>query len=97
MKHKKILSFLLVVLLLCGSLSSSFECIAANAERVDSFAEAIEELNAEEAEEEKTLEESAGSRVIVKAAKKPETYGNSGQLGQYYCHLFLQRVGSAYC
>ena len=77
MKSKKLLSLLLVVLLLCATVSASFECIATNAERVDSFAEAIEELNAEEAEEEKTLEESAGSRVIVKAAKKPETYGNS--------------------
>ena len=77
MKSKKLLSLLLVVLLLCATVSASFESIAANAERVDSFTEAIEELNAEEAEEEKTLEESAGSRVIVKAAKKPETYGNS--------------------
>ena len=52
MKSKKLLSLILVVLLLCGTVSASFECIATNAVRVDSFAEAIEELNAEEAEEE---------------------------------------------
>ena len=77
MKRKKLLSLILVVLLLCGTVSASFECIAANSESLESFIESVEELNSEEAEEEKTLEESAGSRVIVKAAKKPETFGNS--------------------
>lgn len=75
MKTKRIMAMVLTIILIL--LSSSFECIAANSESVDSFIESVEELNAEEAEEEKTLEESAGSRVIVKAAKKPETFGNS--------------------
>jgi len=74
---KKLCSLLLAVLLICATVSASFESIAANSESVESFIESVEELNSEEAEEEKTLEESAGSRVIVKATKKPETYGNS--------------------
>ena len=87
MKTKKFFSLLLAVLLLCGSVSASFESIAANAVSAESFAEAIEELNTEEAAEEKTLEESAGSRVIVKATKQPTVYGTAecirGTTGKY--------------
>ena len=87
MKIKKLLSLILAVLLLCGTVSASFESIAAKAVSVESFAEAIEELSESEAEEEKTLEESAESRIIVKASKKPDTFGNAecirGTNGKY--------------
>ena len=89
MKIKKLLSLILAVLLLCGSASASFEAIAANSVSVDSFIDSVEELNAEEAEEEKTLEESAGSRVIVKSLQKPETFGNAEYIkGTYGKHIF---------
>ena len=52
MKIKKLLSLILVVLLLCCSLSASFEAIAANSVSLESVAEAIEELNELEAAEE---------------------------------------------
>ena len=77
MKSKKLLSLLLAVLLLCGSVSASFEALAANAASVESVAEAIEELNETEAAEEKTIEESAGSRIILKASHQPDIYGNA--------------------
>ena len=74
---KKLCSLLLAVLLLCATVSVSFECIAANSVSVESFIESVEELNSEEAEEEKTLEESAGSRIILKATKQPTIYGTA--------------------
>ena len=87
MKSKKLLSLILVVLLLCGTVSASFESIAAKTVSVESFAEAIEELGEAEAEEEKTIEESAESRIIVKALKKPDTFGSAecirGTNGKY--------------
>ena len=51
MKSKKLLSLILVVLLLCGSVSASFESIAAKAVSADSFAEAVAELTEEESRE----------------------------------------------
>ena len=87
MKSKKTLSLILVVLLLCGTVSASFESIAARVVSVESFAEAIEELGESEAKEEKTFEESAESRIIVKASKKPDTFGSAecirGTNGKY--------------
>ena len=101
MKSKTILSLLLAVLLLCGSVSASFEAIAANSVSVDSFIDSVEELNAEEAKEEKTLEESAGSRVIVKSLQKPETFGNAEYIkGTYGKHIFQYAAAEAlayYC
>ena len=89
MKIKKLLSLILAVLLLCCSASASFEAIAANSVSVDSFIDSVEELNAEEVEEEKTLEESAGSRVIVKSLQNPETFGNAEYIkGTYGKHIF---------
>ncbi|MBR2589319.1 MAG: S8 family serine peptidase [Clostridia bacterium] len=87
MKIKKLLSLILAVLLLCGSVSASFESIAANAVSADSFAESVAELAEEEAEEGKTIEESAASRIIVKASKRPDTFGDAecirGTNGKY--------------
>ena len=87
MKLHKILSVLLAVVLLLSCASASFESIAANAVSADSFAESVAELAEEEAEEGKTIEESAGSRIIVKASKKPDTFGDAecikGTNGKY--------------
>ena len=87
MKSKKLLSLILVVLLLCGTVSASFESIAAKAVSADSFAESVAELTEEESEEGKTIEESAESRIIVKASKKPDTFGDAecirGTNGKY--------------
>ena len=75
MKSKKFISFILTVLLLCGTVSASLESIAAKAVSADSFAESVAELTEEESEEGKSIEESAASRIIVKASKKPDTFG----------------------
>ena len=89
MKSKKFLSLLLVVLLLCGSVAASFEAIAANSVSIDSFIESIEELNEEELQLKKTEEDSAGSRVIVKALQKPATFGKAEYIkGTYGKHIF---------
>ena len=89
MKIKKLLSLILAVLLLCGSVSASFECIAANSESVESFIDSVEELNIEEVAEEKTFEESVGSRVIVKALQKPTIFGEAEYVkGTYGKHIF---------
>lgn len=89
MKSEKLLSLILVALLLCATVSASFESIAANSVSVNSFVESVGELNAEEAKEEKTLEESAGSRVIVKSLQKPEAFGNAEYIkGTYGKHIF---------
>ncbi|MBE6819319.1 MAG: hypothetical protein E7517_09265 [Ruminococcaceae bacterium] len=86
---KKIVSLLLVTVLLMVSLDCAFIVFAANSESVESFIDSVEELNSEEAEEEKTLEESAGSRVIVKATQKPETFGDAQYFkGTYGKHIF---------
>ena len=89
MKSKKFLSLLLAVLLLCGSVSASLEAIAANAVSVKSFVDSIEELNEEELQKEKTEEESAGSRVVVKAMQKPPVYGEAEYIkGTFGKHIF---------
>ena len=86
---KKIISLFLITALLMVSLGCSFIVFAANSESVESFVESVEELNSEEAEEEKTLEESAGSRVIVKALQKPSVFGNAEYIkGTYGKHIF---------
>ena len=86
---KKCIAVLLTIALLMASLGCSFIVFAANSVSVDSFIDSVEELNAEEAKEEKTLEESAGSRVIVKSLQKPETFGNAEYIkGTYGKHIF---------
>lgn len=84
---KKLISIFLAAVILMVSLGCSFIVFAANSVSVDSFVESVGELNAEEAEEEKTIEESVGSRVIVKATVQPETFGNAmcikGTYGKY--------------
>lgn len=89
MKSKKFLSLLLAVLLLCGSVSASFEAIAANSVSVDAFIDSVEVLNTEETEKEKSFEESVGSRVIVKAMHKPDIFGNAQYMkGTHGKHIF---------
>jgi len=87
MKTKQILSFALSFILLLSCASASFESIAAKAVSADSFAESVAELTEEESEEGKTIEESAASRIIVKASKKPDTFGSAecirGTNGKY--------------
>ncbi|MBR0414600.1 MAG: S8 family serine peptidase [Clostridia bacterium] len=87
MKTKQVLSFVLSFILLLSCASASFECIAAKAVSADSFAESVAELTEEEAEEGKSIEESVASRIIVKASKKPDTFGSAecirGTNGKY--------------
>ena len=85
---KKLISlFLAAVILMSSSLGCSLVVFAANSVSVDSFVESVEELNEEESETEKSFEESAGSRVIVKSITQPKTFGKSecikGTYGKY--------------
>jgi len=87
MKTKQVLSFVLSFILLLSCASASFEGIAAKAVSADSFAESVAELTEEESEEGKSVEESVASRIIVKASKKPDTFGSAecirGTNGKY--------------
>ena len=86
---KKLIALLLSAVFLMASLGCSFIVFAANSVSVDSFIDSVEELNEEETEEKKTLEESVGSRVIVKALQKPETFGNAEYFkGTFGKHIF---------
>lgn len=82
---RKIAAVLSIVILLVplGSIVS----FAVSSVAIDSFIESVEEINETQEEEGRTLEDSAGSRVIVKANKPPEIFGNSdcikGTYGKY--------------
>ena len=86
---KKCISVLLAITLLMASLGCGFVVFAANSVSVDAFVESVEELNEEEAEAEKTFEESVGSRVIVKALQKPAVFGDAEYFkGTFGKHIF---------
>lgn len=87
---KKCIAVLLTIALLMASLGCSFVVFAANSVSVDSFVESVEELNEEESEAEKTIEESVGSRVIVKALQKPSIYGDAEYFKGIYGKHILQ-------
>lgn len=74
---KKGISLLLSLTMVVTSLSIVFPVFADTGAEVDTVVDELSELYQEEAEDDKSIEDSAASRVIVKANMKPDTYGNA--------------------
>lgn len=73
----KIISILCSITILITSISFVLPTFAATGNSIDTVVEELSELYQEEAENGKELEESAECRVIVKANRKPDTYGDA--------------------
>lgn len=74
---KKGISVLVALTMIVTSLSLAFPVFADTGAEVDTVVDELSELYRDEAEDDKSLEDSAASRVIVKANIKPDTYGNA--------------------
>ncbi len=74
---KKSISLLLALTMIVTSLSIAFPVFADTGAAVDAVVNELSELYQEEAEDNKSIEDSAASRVIVEATMEPETYGNA--------------------
>ena len=77
---KKSISLLLALTMITTSLSVVFPVFADTGAEVDTVVDELSELYRDEAEEDKSLEDSAASRVIVKATMEPETFGNAERI-----------------
>lgn len=74
---KKAISLLLALTMVITSLSIAFPVFADTGAQVDTVVDELSELYQEETAEDKSIEDSAASRVIVKANVEPDTYGNA--------------------
>lgn len=77
---KKAISLLLALTMIITSLSIAFPVFADTGAQVDTVVDELSELYRDEAEDDKSIEDSAASRVIVKATMEPETYGNAERI-----------------
>ena len=77
---KKAISLLLALTMIITSLSIAFPVFADTGAQVDTVVDELSELYQEEAEDDKSIEDSAASRVIVKANVEPETYGSAEKI-----------------
>lgn len=74
---KKGISLLLALTMVVTSLSIAFPVFANTGAEDETVVDELSELYRDEAEDDKSIEDSAASRVIVKANIKPETYGDA--------------------
>lgn len=74
---KRIISIICSFTKLIASVSFVLPTFAATGKSVDTVVEELSELYQEEAESGKELEDSAECRIIVKANRKPDTYGDA--------------------
>lgn len=74
---KKIISIIYSLAILITSISFVLPTFASTGNSIDNIVEKLSELYHEEVESGKELEESAECRIIVKANRKPDTYGNA--------------------
>lgn len=74
---KKIISIICSITILIASVSFVVPVFAATGNSIDTVVEELSELYQEEAESGKKLEDSAQCRIIVKANRKPDTYGDA--------------------
>ena len=74
---KKAISLLLALTMVITSLSIAFPVFADTGAQVDTVVDELSKLYQEETEDDKSIEDSAVSRVIVKANVEPDTYGNA--------------------
>ena len=86
---KKFISLILVVIFLITPFGCGLFAFASYSVSVDSFIDSVLKLNEEELQLKKTEEDSAGSRVIVKALQKPPVFGEAEYIkGTYGKHIF---------
>lgn len=74
---KRIISIICSFTILITSVSFALPTFAATGNSIDAVVEELSELYQEEAESGKELEDSAECRIIVKANRKPDTYGDA--------------------
>ncbi len=74
---KKIISIICSIVLLITTISIAFSAFASTGNSIDTVVEELSELYQEEAESGKELEDSAECRIILKANRKPDTYGDA--------------------
>lgn len=77
---KKGISVLVALTMIVTSLSIAFPVFADTGAEVDTVVDELSELYQKEAAEDKSIEDSAVSRVIVKANVEPETYGSAEKI-----------------
>lgn len=77
---KKGISVLVALTMIVTSLSIAFPVFADTGAEVDTVVDELSELYRDEAENDKSIEDSAASRVIVKANIEPETYGSAEKI-----------------
>ena len=74
---KKLISLFCAVAMLITTISMALPTFASTGNSIDTVVEELSELYQEEAEKGKELEDSAQCRIIVKANRKPDTYGDA--------------------
>ena len=77
---KKSISLLLALTMVITSLSIAFPVFADTGAQVDTVVDEFSDLYREEGVKDKSIEDSAASRVIVKANIEPETYGSAEKI-----------------
>lgn len=77
---KKSISLLLALTMVITSLSIAFPVFADTGAQVDTVVDELSDLYREEGVKDKSIEDSAASRVIVKANIEPETYGSAEKI-----------------
>lgn len=77
---KKGISVLVALTMIITSLSIAFPVFADTGAEVGAVVDELSELYRDEAAEDKSIEDSAASRVIVKANIEPETYGSAEKI-----------------
>lgn len=77
---KKSISLLLALTMVITSLSITFPVFADMGAEVDTVVDELSDLYREEGVKDKSIEDSAASRVIVKANIEPETYGSAEKI-----------------
>lgn len=77
---KKAISLLLALTMVITSLSIAFPVFADTGAQVDTVVDELSDLYREEGVKDKSIEDSAASRVIVKANIEPETYGSAEKI-----------------
>lgn len=77
---KKSISLLLALTMVITSLSIAFPVFADMGAEVDTVVDELSDLYREEGVKDKSIEDSAASRVIVKANIEPETYGSAEKI-----------------
>ena len=74
---KKFISLIISAIFIISSLGINWSALALSDITTEEYVEELSELYQDETEANKTVEESANSRLIVKSSRKPANYGNA--------------------